>query len=139
RRTRIDGMVTFAPGTDSASALSLDRSETSVMTLRLMRPSDITTGVKLMLTPNFLKSTCAWQTGGDFVVSQLKPAGIGNSPPARNVALSPEIALSVGSASVRITPARSIALRVAVTLWNWPVKLLADKAWPNAVNGLAVA
>jgi len=26
RRTRIDGMVTFAPGTDSASALSLDRS-----------------------------------------------------------------------------------------------------------------
>jgi hypothetical protein len=29
RRTRIDGMVTFAaPGTESASALSLDRSET---------------------------------------------------------------------------------------------------------------
>src|ERR1700722_20683995 len=93
RRTRIDGMVTFwvAPGTVSDSALSLERSETSVMTLRLMRPSDSTTGVKFMLTPNFLKSMVAWQSGGDLVVSQLRPAGIGNSPPARKVALSPEV------------------------------------------------
>jgi hypothetical protein len=49
-----------------------------------------------------LKSIDAWQSGGDLVVSQLKPAGIGNSPPARNVALSPEMALSVGSASDRM-------------------------------------
>ncbi len=49
-------MVTFwlAPGTVSESALSFDRSETSVITLRLMRPSDSTTGVKFKLTPNFL-------------------------------------------------------------------------------------
>ena len=96
RRTRIDGMVTFwvAPGTVSDSALSFDRSETSVITLRLMRPPESTTGVKFMLTPNFLKSIDAWQSGGDLVVSQLKPAGIGNSPPARNVALSPEMEVS---------------------------------------------
>jgi hypothetical protein len=56
-----------------------------------------------MLTPKFLKSIEAWQSGGDLVVSQLNPAGMGNWPPARNVALSPEIALSVGSARVRIT------------------------------------
>ena len=59
-------MVTLAaPGTDSGSALSLDRSETSVITFRLMRPSDITNGVKFMLTPKFLNSIEAWQSGGD--------------------------------------------------------------------------
>src|SRR5215475_6902241 len=144
RRTRIDGMVTFwvAPGTVSDSALSLDRSDTSVITLRLMRPSDSTTGVKFMLTPNFLNSIEAWQSGGDLVVSQLRPAGMGNWPPARNVALSPEIALSVGSASVRITPARSIALRITLVFCaypNVPMKALPDSDWPNALNGLAVA
>ena len=49
----------FEPGTVSVSALSLERSETSVITLRLMRPSASTTGVKFMLTPNFLKSIWA--------------------------------------------------------------------------------
>src|ERR1700761_2574704 len=84
RRTRIDGIVTFwvAPGTVSDSALSVDRSDTSVMTLRLMRPPDSTTGVKFMLTPNFLKSIDAWQSGGDLGVSQLRPGGIGNSAAA---------------------------------------------------------
>ena len=95
--------------------MSVDRSDTSVITLRLMRPSDSTTGVKTRLTPNFLKSTCAWQTGGDLVVSHDSPLGIGNSPPATKLAVSPEIAVRFGSASVRITPARSIARNVAVT------------------------
>ena len=40
---------------------------------------------------------------------QVTPAGIGNSPPAMNVADSPEIAVRFGSASVRTTPALSIA------------------------------
>ena len=47
------------PGTDSVRALSVDRSDTSVITRRLMRPSVSTTGVNTRLTPNFLKSTCA--------------------------------------------------------------------------------
>ncbi len=93
-------------------AFSEDRSETSVITLRLMRPSDSTIGVNTRLTPNFLKSICAWQTGGDLVVSHDRPFGIGNSPPAMKVAVSPEIAVKFGSASVRMTPARSMARNV---------------------------
>ena len=118
RRVRIDGMVTVwvEPGIAIVIAFSCDRSETSVITLRLMRPSDSTTGVKFRLTPNFLNSICGWQIGGDLVVSQDSPLGIGNSPPARKVAVSPEIAVRFGSASVRMTPARSIARSVAVTL-----------------------
>ena len=118
RRVLIDGMVCVVRSvalTDcvSVSALSLDSSDTSVSTLRLIRPSDITTGVKFRPTPNFLNWIWVWQFR--VVGSQVKPAGIGNSPPARKFAVSPEIAVRFGSASVRITPARSIARSVAVT------------------------
>src|ERR1700743_1752828 len=95
-------------------AFSLERSDTSVITLGLRRPSDSTIGVNTRLTPNFLKSICDWQTGGDLVVSHDSPFGIGNSPPARNVAVSPEIAVRFGSANVRITPARSMARSVTL-------------------------
>src|SRR5215831_20544581 len=95
RRVVIEGMVRVwvEPGTAKVKELSVVRSDTSVITLRLMRPSDSTTGVNTRLTPNFLKSTCAWQTGGDFVVSHDIPLGIGNSPPATKLAVSPEIAV----------------------------------------------
>ena len=58
RRVRIDGTVAdcVVPGSAMVSAFCVDRSDTSVITLRLMRPSLSTTGVKLRLTPNFLKS-----------------------------------------------------------------------------------
>jgi thioredoxin-like negative regulator of GroEL len=62
------------------------------------------------------------------VVSQVTPVGTGNSPPAMNVADSPEIAVRFGSASVRTTPALSIARSVAVTDGiepNDPVKAVA--------------
>src|SRR3954462_7332866 len=137
RRVLIEGMVSVwvEPGTLSVSEFSDERSETSVITLRLMRPSDSTTGVNTMLTPNFLKSICDWQTGGDFVVSHDRPAGIGNSPPATNEAVSPEIAVKLGSASVRTTPARSIARNVALTFLNDPAMLVLSMAWPVTENG----
>ena len=69
--------VVVEPGCCSVMAFSVERSDTSVITLRLMRPSDSTTGVNTRLTPNFLKSTLGWQTGGDLVVSQDSPLGIG--------------------------------------------------------------
>jgi len=68
--------------------------------------------------PNFLKLT-VWThcpIAPAVVVWQLTPVGIGNSPPEMNVADSPEIAVRFGSASVRTTPALSIARRVAVTV-----------------------
>src|SRR4029079_19622305 len=103
-----------------------------------MRPSDSTTGVNTRLTPNFLNEICDWQTGGDFVVSHESPLGIGNSPPAMNVAVSPEIAVRVGWARVRITPARSIARSVAVTFWNAPVMAELVSACPLWENGFVV-
>src|SRR6202008_458256 len=99
---------------DSVIELSLESSETSVITRRLMRPSVNTTGVKFREIPNFLKLIWVvqtWVTG-----SQEYPAGIGNSPPAMKVADSPEIAVRFGSASVRTTPALSMARMVACTL-----------------------
>src|SRR5665213_2580282 len=95
RRVVIDGTVRdeVEPGIASVNALSVDISDTSVMTLRLMRPSESTTGVNTRLTPNFLNSICGWHTGGDLVVSHDSPLGIGNSPPAMKVAVSPEIAV----------------------------------------------
>ena len=59
RRVRIEGMVTELvvveeSACDTVSALSLDNSDTSVITRRLMRPSLSTTGVKLSEMPNFL-------------------------------------------------------------------------------------
>src|SRR6202158_159340 len=140
RRVLIEGMVNVwvEPGTARVNALSVDRSDTSVITLRLMRPSDSTTGVKTRLTPNFLKSTCAWQTGGDLVVSHDNPLGIGNSPPATKLAVSPEIAVRFGSASVRNTPARSIARSVAVTLFHLPANAVLLSVWPVAENEFCV-
>src|SRR6185369_2594057 len=122
RRVWIDGTVSELadPLTCNVIEFSTERSDTSVMTFRLMRPSERTMGVNTRLTPNFLNVICGWQTGGERVVSHDSPFGIGNSPPATNVAVSPEIAVRLGSASVRITPARSIARRVAVTLGNAP-------------------
>src|ERR1700744_1024969 len=92
-------------------------SETSVITRRLIRPSVSTTGVKFSEMPNFLKAIdgahCPTQPAA--VVWNVTPVGNGNSPPTMKVAHSPEIAVRLGSASVRTTPAVSIAHRVAVT------------------------
>src|SRR5262245_758162 len=146
RRTLTDGMVAEprpAPP-EIVTAPSPESSDTSVMTLRLMRPSVRTTGVKFRLTPNFLYETDWVQTR--VTGSQLYPVSTGNSPPARKVALSPEIAVRFGSASVRITPAVSIARIVAETRGK-PVKLLSGaakpapvllSAEPEAPNGLSV-
>ena len=70
----------------------------------------------------------------------MKPPGIGNSPPARKFAVSPEIAVRFGSASVRITPARSMARSVAVTAAVAPpmTTLVLTSAWPTTGNGLVL-
>jgi len=65
----------------------------------------------------------------------MRPVGTGNCPPARNEALSPEMAVRVGSASVRMTPARSMACRVAVTPGHLPAMLVVLNAAPTAENG----
>ena len=66
RRVRIEGMVSVVVSlmpTDcvSVSWLSVESSDTSVMTLRLMRPSPSTTGVKFRPTPNFFHWIWYWQ------------------------------------------------------------------------------
>src|SRR3981189_2882839 len=75
-------------------------------------------------------------------VWQDTPAGMGNSPPEINVADSPEIAVRLGSASVRTTPALSIARSVAWTDGidpNDARSLLSGTSGPLlAVNGLAL-
>src|ERR1700684_1334293 len=109
-----------------------------------MRPSVSTTGVKFSEMPNFLNEIdgAHCPTWPAAVVVQVTPVGIGNSPPAMKVADSPEIAVKFGSASVRTTPALSIARMVAWTEGVEPndvVMLLpATRGWPFAVNGLAL-
>src|SRR3981081_853129 len=51
----------------------------------------------------------------DVDVWQVTPVGVGNSPPEIKVADSPEIAVRLGSARVRTTPALSMARSVACT------------------------
>src|SRR5580692_4156589 len=123
--------------------LSLDTSDTSVITRRLILPSLSTTGVKLSEMPNFLKAIegAHWPTEPAAVVWHVTPVGIGNSPPAMNVADSPEIAVRFGSASVRITPELSIARMVAWTVGVEPpnpvvMALPATSGPPFAVKGL---
>src|SRR5205085_3199678 len=94
-----------------------------------------TTGVKLSPTPNFLNVIVVWQLRP--FESQVEPVGIGNSPPARKFALSPEIAVRFGSARVRMTPARSIARNVAFTDLKEPAMALpSTSGCPSAVKGL---
>ena len=115
RRVLIEGIV--VPPAPPVKAFSGETSDTSVITRRLIRPSLSTTGVKLSEIPNFLKVT-VWThcpTAPAVDVWQVTPVGIGNSPPEMNVADSPEIAVRFGSASVRTTPAVSMARSVAVT------------------------
>src|SRR5712671_7963465 len=94
RRVLIEGMVSELPAWLNVMALSLDSSETSVITRRLIRPSVITTGVKLREIPNFLK--LIWVVQARVIGSQEYPAGSGNSPPAMKVADSPDIAVKLG-------------------------------------------
>ena len=94
--------------------------------------------------PNFLKATVWMQfpIAPDVVVWQVTPAGIGNSPPEIKVADSPEIAVRLGSASVRTTPALSIARSVAWTDGIVPNELVRPLVGTSgallAVNGLAL-
>src|SRR5947208_4475157 len=94
--------------------------------------------------PNFLKATVWMQfpIAPDVVVWQVTPVGTGNSPPEIKVADSPEIAVRLGSASVRTTPALSIARMVACTVGSplataaiWRLLLLTSGPL-FAVNGL---
>src|SRR6202011_5997470 len=142
RRVLIEGMVSALPAWFNVMALSFDNSETSVITRRLIRPSVSTTGVKLREIPNFLK--LIWVVHTCVTGSQEKPAGTGNSPPAMKVADSPEIAVRLGSASVRTTPALSIARMVAVTEGRPLLKAETPRPLPGtsgplfAVNGLVL-
>src|ERR1700678_3440712 len=122
--------------------LSVEISETSVITRRLILPSVSTTGVKLSEMPNFLKAIdgahCPTAPAG--LVWQVTPVGKGNSPPTMKVADSPEMAVRLGSARVRTTPALSIARKVAVTDGVEPndvVRALPETSGPLfVVNGL---
>src|SRR6202012_1310246 len=95
--------------------------------------------------PNFLKLT-VWThcpIAPDVVVWQVTPVGIGNSPPEMNVADSPETVVRLGSASVRTTPALSMARSVACTEGPVPklacTLLLGTSGALFAVNGLELA
>src|ERR1700738_1957635 len=144
RRVLIEGTVSELPAWFNVMALSFDNSDTSVITRRLIRPSVSTTGVKLSEIPNFLKLTVWTQfpIAPPVVDWHVTPVGIENSPPEINVADSPEIAVRLGSASVRTTPADSIARSVAWTDGVEPndvVRALPGTSGPLfAVNGLAL-
>ena len=63
----------------------------------------------------FLELDLVWQLTGRRAGSQVKPAGPEIRRRRGSSRISPEIAVRFGSASVRMTPARSIARNVALT------------------------
>jgi len=81
---------------------------TSGATTMLMTPSASTVGVKARLTPNGFHCTVIavppppWPAPPPL----LWTVGTGNSPPARKLAVSPDSATKVGSASVVTAPLR---------------------------------
>src|ERR1700733_1285520 len=76
-----------------------------------------------------------WQTGLHCTLLRM-----GTVPPARNFAVSPDTAVTVGSASVWATPCRSKACRVAFKFWlplnQFRVAWVAETA-PLTANGLS--
>src|SRR5262249_62022269 len=94
--------------------------------------------------PICLKSMPSWQivAGPAFCWLRVWREGMGNSPPATKFALSPDIAVSVGSAKVRITPACSIAFKVALKKFcpelTLKVARVALSGEPVAENGVSV-
>src|SRR5258708_26112340 len=97
---------------------------------------DLVTGVQTCALPIYFQFPIAPVVD----VWQVTPVGIGNSPPEINVADSPEIAVRLGSARVRTTPALSIARSVAWTDGIEPndvARALPGTSGPLlAVNGL---
>ena len=94
RRTVSAGIVSVPPAIGTLTAPLVESSLTSGRTRRLSRLGDSTVGTTARLTPNCLNSTVI------VVVPLLVlPAiGIGNSPPARKLAVSPDCAVRFGSA-----------------------------------------
>ena len=111
----------------SVKAPVLVSSLTSVEICSEMRPGASTTGVKDRPTPNCLKSI------GDVAVA-VAATGTGNSPPARNFAVSPDTAVRLGSASICTRPTCSSALSAPCTLFGDA----AGAAVVKAVSGLSV-
>src|SRR5207342_3711450 len=97
---------------------------TSGATSRLITPSASTVGVKARLTPNCLNCT---EMALSPPLLPLWATGIGNSPPARKLAVSPDSATNVGSASVVTTPFLSRAFNVASMfsppIWKMRVRM----------------
>src|SRR4051812_21187102 len=137
--TVVSDLRTFMPGTAMLPMriwFSGSTSVTSVATRKLIRPSASTTGVKLKVTPYGLYSTPIAQDLRPPTVVQSSLLGIGISPPAVNLADSPEIAVSVGSARTRETPARSNACKVA-DAENPPREMLAVSRLPGFALGFS--
>src|SRR3984885_4162135 len=79
--------------------------------MRLIWPSLSTVGVKDRPTPYFLYSIAVWPS---------EPGtGIGYSPPARKLAVSPDSAVRLGCARLRTRPFCSSALS-STSIGNWP-------------------
>ena len=99
RRVRKPGAVVPDTAVPSEKSTWL----TSVVTSRWMRSSLSTVGVNATPTPNSLYST--------VIRSRLDATGTATSPPARNRAVSPVRATSVGVARILPTPFSSSAIR----------------------------
>ena len=106
--------------------------DTSGLTTMLIRPSCRMVGVKASEMPNCLNST--------VMVGRLPPfaldcaIGIGNSPPARKLAVSPDIATRLGSARVLTRPLVSSASNRKVR--SPPPTLQARDAVPKVFSGV---
>ena len=110
-----------------------DNSLTSGRTFMLMRLPESTVGTKSRLTPNFLNSI--------EISSSLWATGIGNSPPARKLAASPESATRLGSASTETRPSvarASMTTLISALLERYPNGRVAEPLSPRRIVPAAV-
>src|SRR3984957_15689314 len=104
--TVVEASRTVSAGTEMPAAIATEWVGSSWLTFglmtRLMMPSRSTVGVKARPTPYFLYST---------VIAPSEPGtGMGYSPPARKLAVSPDSATRLGCARLRMRPFCSSAL-----------------------------
>src|SRR5882757_196621 len=97
----------------------------------------MTVGVKARLTPKLLNSTVI--VGNPLVAAEEPEIGTGNSPPARKLAVWPDIAVRFGSARLVMNPSCSSAEIIALVDPKHPMPVVTQFALLSVADAPAIS